>query len=365
MQSDLPTLLSHPIAQSIGAALLTFCIGGGIIWLLKRYAAKQSELNAPRIFINRIWKPVFVLLILSVSKSILVVHDTLLPQVWHERLQHAFTIAVIAVIGWMIQRVVASTKTLILRHYNTNQPDNLHARRVHTQIDVIAKVLTFLIVILTLASVSLTFEGAALIGESLLASAGVAGIILGFAAQKTIGNLFAGIQIAIAQPIRIEDAVVVEGEWGWVEEINLTYVVIRIWDLRRLVVPITYFTETPFQNWTRNEAEIIGTVVMYVDYSVPVNAMRAEMNRILDNTELWNKNVRVLQVIDTKERVLELRALMTGKDSPTTWDLRCHVREKLMEWLMREYPHALPRTRMELEYQQEEGKKPAEFRENL
>ncbi|MGC1309832.1 MAG: mechanosensitive ion channel family protein [Phormidesmis sp.] len=293
--------------------------------------------------------PIVALLILSVANSALSRKAYYLPEPWNDKLAHAFIIAIILVVGWTIQRALYTTKRLILRQYNTNQPDNLHARRVHTQVDVIAKIISFFIVVLTLAAISLTFEGATVIGQSLLASAGVASIILGLAAQKTIGNLFAGIQIAITQPIRLEDAVFIEGEWGWIEEINLTYVVIRIWDLRRLVVPITYFSDKPFQNWTRNSAEIIGTVVVYTDYTVPVEAIRSELNGILDQTPLWNKNVRVLQVIDCQETTLQLRALMTGKDAPTTWDLRCHVREKLVAWLAQAHPQALPHTRVELE----------------
>ncbi|MGB3767654.1 MAG: mechanosensitive ion channel family protein [Phormidesmis sp.] len=317
--------------------------------LLDFYAERLRRRQPLRIFVNRLLSPAIALLLLGIASSLWSFQSDRLPDPWHDRLTHLCNIATIWTIGWMVQRAVYITKLLILRRYNTNKADNLYARRVHTQVDVIAKIASFFAVVITLAATCLTFDGATVIGQSLLASAGVASIILGLAAQKTIGNLFAGIQIAITQPIRIEDAVFVEGEWGWIEEINLTYVVIRIWDLRRLVVPITYFSDKPFQNWTRNNAEIIGTVVIYTDYAVPVAAIRQEMNRILDNTPLWNRNVRVLQVIDCEATTLQLRALMTGKDAPTTWDLRCHVREELVTWLAQKYPAALPRTRMELE----------------
>ncbi len=293
-------------------------------------------------------RPALALIALGIANSALSLVDYYLPDPWNEKLAHAFTIAIILAIGWIAQQTVHATKVLILRRYRTSKADNFYARRVHTQVDVLAKILSFFVVLLTLAAVSLTFEGAKIIGNSLLASAGVASIVLGLAAQKTIGNLFSGIQIALTRPICLEDAIFIEGEWGWIEEINLTYVVVRIWDLRRLVVPITYFTEKSFQNWTRNSAEIIGDVVIYTDYAVPVEAIRRELDRILDETSLWNRNIRVLQAIDCQEHMLQLRALMTGKDAPTTWELRCHVREKLVTWLASEYPDALPRTRMEL-----------------
>lgn len=316
---------------------------------IKSYAERLRKKQPLRVFLTHLIRPAIALLALSLANSTLWLTDDYLPTPWDAKLDHALTIAIIVVIAWMLHKAVHITKRIILRQYKTSQSDNLYARRVHTQVDMIARLVSFFIVLLTMAAISLTFEGATIIGQSLLASAGVASVVLGFAAQKTIGNLFAGIQIALTQPIRIEDAVFVEGEWGWIEEINLTYVVIRIWDLRRLVVPITYFSEKPFQNWTRNSAEIIGTVVIYTDYAVPVEAIRSELNRILDSTPLWNRNIRVLQAIDCYENTLQLRALMTGKDAPTTWDLRCYVREKLVTWLAHEYPEALPRTRTELE----------------
>ncbi len=316
---------------------------------LRSYAEKLREQRPLHTFVNRLIRPAIVLLTLIVVSIALSFGDYHLPDPWNEKLNHAFTISILVVIGWTTNQVIHATKTIILRHYKTNLSENLQARRVHTQVDVIAKILSFFVVLLTLAAISLTFEAAAVVGRSLLASAGVASVILGFAAQKTIGNLFAGIQIAITQPIRIEDAVFVEGEWGWIEEINLTYVVVRIWDLRRLVLPITYFSDQPFQNWTRNSAEIIGSVIIYTDYAVPIDAIRSELNHILEATPLWNRKIRVLQAIDCQETTLQLRALMTGKDAPTTWELRCHVREKLVTWLAREYPAALPRTRVELE----------------
>ena len=345
---NLQTFLEIPMMQSFSVSVSIFIIGCIILYAAKCYAAKLGMNRTWRIFINRLLRPGFILLLLLVVRSGLSIGDYYLPPPWNTRLEHALTIALIANFGWFFSRMLLATRVTILRKYNKDDRSNTHARMVHTQIDVIMKVLSFIVVILTLAMILLTFEGAAVVGESLLASAGVAGIILGFAAQKTIGNLFAGIQIAIAQPIRIEDSVIIEGEWGWIEEINLTYVVVRIWDLRRLVVPITHFTEQPFQNWTRNDAEIIGPVILYTDYTVPVDEMRSTLKEIVKRTDFWNGNVCVLQVIDCKEQTLQLRALVSGRDAPSTWELRCFVREELITWLREHHPYALSRTRMEM-----------------
>jgi hypothetical protein len=195
----------------------------------------------------------------------------------------------------------------------------------------------------------MTFPAIRHIGITLFASAGVAGLVVGMAARSTLSNLFAGIQIALTEPIRIEDVVIVEGEWGWIEEIGTTYVVVRIWDLRRLVVPLSYFIEHPFQNWTRVTADLLGTVIVYADYTVPVEEVRAELHRILQASEMWDGKVWGLQVTDATEHTLQLRALMSAADSSIAWDLRCHVREKLVAFLQERHPHSLPRVRAELD----------------
>ncbi len=218
---------------------------------------------------------------------------------------------------------------------------------MYTQIKVIQRVLSVVILIIGIAIMLMTFAKVRQIGVSLLASAGVIGIILGFAAQRTLGNLIAGIQIAIAQPIKLEDVVVVEGEWGWIEEITLTYVVIRIWDLRRLIVPISYFIQNPVQNWTRKSADLLAYVYIYTDYTIPVDEVRAELTKILESSDYWDKKVNVLQVTDSDEKTIELRALMSASDSPTAWNLRCEVREKLLNFLQKNYPQCLPKVRLE------------------
>ena len=213
---------------------------------------------------------------------------------------------------------------------------------MYTQVRLIEHVINFIIVIITISFMVMSFAEARELGVSIFASAGVVSIIIGIAAQKSLGNVLAGIQIAISQPIRLEDAVIVEGEWGWIEEITLTYVVVRIWDLRRLVVPISYFIENTFENWTRTSADLIGTVFLYTDYTVPVEELRQELTRVLEKSTNWDKKVNVLQVTDMKEHTVELRILASALDSSITWNLRCEIREKLLEFLQKNHPSALP-----------------------
>ncbi len=256
-------------------------------------------------------------------------------------------------ISWFLMGVVNTVREAFLSRYDITAKDNLQARRIYTQTRVIESIINVMIIVLTAALVLMTFEKVRQIGTSLLASAGIIGVILGFAAQKTLGNFIAGLQIALAQPIRIDDVVIVEGEWGWIEEITLTYVVVRIWDLRRLVVPISYFVEKPFQNWTRVSADILGSVYIYADYTVPVEEMRLELTRILEESPHWDKKVDVLQVTNATAQTVEIRALMSASDSPTAWKLRCEVREKLLGFLQKRFPGCLPRTRVELKKVQE------------
>lgn len=264
-------------------------------------------------------------------------------------LPHLNTILIITGLTWCLLELIKILKRVFLRQFDLSQEDNLRARKVYTQINILEKIASFVIILVGLSTILVSFDSVRQIGVGLFASAGVAGIIIGFSAQKAIGTLIAGIQIAFTQPFRLDDAVVVEGEWGWIEEINLNYVVVRIWDQRRLVLPSTYFLEKPFQNWTRTSAEIIGSVFIYTDYTVSFDAMRAELDRILENTKLWDRRVKVLQVTDAKERTVETRILVSAKNSPTAWDLRVHVREKMVEFLQRNYPDSLPKTRVVME----------------
>ncbi|WP_075349963.1 mechanosensitive ion channel family protein [Algoriphagus marinus] len=264
-------------------------------------------------------------------------------------LPHLNTIFIISGFTWCLLVLIKIGKISLLKQYDINQENNLKARKVYTQINVLEKVANFLIILLGIGLILISFESIRQIGVGLFASAGVAGIIIGFSAQKAIGTLIAGIQIAITQPFRLEDAVVVEGEWGWIEEINLNYVVVRIWDQRRLILPSTYFLEKPFQNWTRTSADIIGSVFIHTDYTIPFEELRKELDRILEKTDLWDKKVKVLQVTDAKEFTVESRILVSARNSPTAWDLRVYVREKMVEFVQKNYPESLPKTRLSLE----------------
>lgn len=258
------------------------------------------------------------------------------------------TISIIVCVTWLLIKAINLSREVILSQYDINEKDNLKARKVYTQFRVLERIVIFTLILIATAIALMTFDGIKRIGISLFASAGVAGIIIGFAAQKLLGSILAGFQIALTQPIRIEDVVIVENEWGWIEEINLTYVVVRIWDKRRLILPTTYFIEKPFQNWTRVSADILGTVFIYTDYQVPVAKLRKEFTRILEKSDLWDGKVNVMQVTNANEKTIEIRALMSTVDSPTGWDLRVLVREKLISFLQENYPESLPRMRVEL-----------------
>lgn len=263
-------------------------------------------------------------------------------------MQHALGLGVIASVGWAIVILTELAGNIVFARYSMDSPDNLSARRVRTQTQVLQRIASLMVSIVTVAIMLMTFPEVRHVGVSLLASAGLAGLIVGMAARSTLSNLIAGIQVALTQPIRIEDAVVLEGEWGWIEEINTTYVVVRLWDLRRLVVPLSYFIEKPFQNWTRTTANLLGTVMIYVDYSVPVQELREELHRILETTDLWDKRTWALQVTDTTESTIQIRALMSARNGPSAFDLRCYVREQLVQFLQDRYPLALPKHRQQL-----------------
>jgi small-conductance mechanosensitive channel len=251
-------------------------------------------------------------------------------------------IGALAYLGLQLIQVGAS---LILQRQELSVSDNRRARAIYTQVTMLRKIVTSVVALIAIASMLMVFDSVRHFGTAIIASAGIAGIILGFAAQKSIATLLAGIQIALTQPIRIDDVVIVEGEWGRIEEITLTYVVVAIWDWRRLVLPITYFIEKPFQNWTRTSADIIGSVFLYLDYNVPLEALRTEMQRVLDNSPLWDRKVAVLQVTDTKQQTIEVRIIVSSRDAGQSWDLRCELREKLIKFLQQHYPESLPRIR--------------------
>ncbi|MDR3670043.1 MAG: mechanosensitive ion channel [Holophaga sp.] len=263
-----------------------------------------------------------------------------------EFLNHLFSLCTIAAITWIFINSALTGRDLILSRFNMQSEDNLEARTVHTQLTILVKLVLVAIMLVAAATMLMTFDSIRHVGVSLLASAGMIGIILGFAAQHSLATFVAGLQIAFTQPIRIDDVVIVEGEWGKIEEITLTYVVVKLWDLRRLVVPVTYFLEKPFQNWTRSSANLLGTVFLYVDYSVPVDAVRTELQVILQASDKWDGLTSGAQVTNCTERTVELRLLMSAADSSKAFDLRCEVREKLLAFLQKDFPDSLPRVRL-------------------
>ena len=265
--------------------------------------------------------------------------------------QTLFNLMLIAAGSWIIISSVDVLRDYLTGRYDIHTKDNLRARRIHTQLNIMRQIVFVAVIVIALGTALMLSERGQQVGKTILASAGIIGIVVGFAAQKTITTFFAGLQIAITQPIRLDDVVIVESEWGRIEEITLTYVVVRIWDQRRLIVPVTYFIDKPFQNWTRTTAELLGTVFIYMDHTVPMDSVRTELQRILEASPLWDKRVCVLQVTNTTERTIELRALMSAADASTAWDLRCEVREKLITFLQQQYPDALPRMRAELNHQ--------------
>ncbi|HKK26607.1 MAG TPA: mechanosensitive ion channel domain-containing protein [Gemmatimonadota bacterium] len=260
---------------------------------------------------------------------------------------HLLVLLLIAALAWLALALIEAAAEVISGRFRTDVPDNLSARQVQTQVQILRRVAWVVVGVVALSAALMTFPDIRRIGISLFASAGVAGLVVGFAARPTLSNLVAGVQLALSQPIRLDDVVVVEGEWGRIEEIRLTYVVVRIWDERRLVLPTSYFLETPFQNWTRTSAQLLGTAYLYADYSLPVEETREALARILEETDLWDGRAWTLQVTDTTERTVQVRALMSARDAGTTWELRCHVRERLLAWLQAEHPEALPRVRVQ------------------
>jgi small-conductance mechanosensitive channel len=262
-----------------------------------------------------------------------------------EIVQNTTSLILIAVVALFLVEAVGASTSLVLQKYRLDARDNLQARAVHTQVMVLKKVALTVIGIFTLASMLMVFDSVRQFGASILASAGIAGIVIGLAAKRTLATLLAGFQIALTQPIRVDDVVIVENEWGRIEDITLTYVVVRVWDERRLIVPITHFIEQPFQNWTRSSSEILGTVFLHVDYHAPIDALRTEFTRILEASANWDGRVNVLQVTEAREHTLQIRALASAADSSRAWELRCEVREQLVAFLQRRCPDGLPRIR--------------------
>lgn len=317
-----------------------------LLFFLLKKLGKDPNNVLPHNIAGRIKAPLIILLIAIGIQAGLINRQVITGERTVDLFQQIRSILLIISFTWFVIVGLRIAKNQFLKRFDVSEKNNLRARKIYTQFNIIERISIFIIVLVAIGLALLTFDGIQEIGVSILTSAGIAGIILGLSAQKVIGAILAGIQIAIAQPIRIDDVVIVEGEWGRVEEIKLTYVVVKIWDKRRLVLPTTYFIETPFQNWTRTSSEILGTVYLYTDYNFPVEELRTEFTRLLNTTDLWDGEVNVIQVTDATEKTMQLRALMSARDSSTAWELRVFIRENLLKFIKANYPESLPKTRV-------------------
>ena len=333
------------ISVLAGSVLIAIAVRLLVFAALKRLGRQAQSILADSIIHHsqRLSRWIFPLLAVVIALP-----AARLPADVLDPLQHVVGLAVIAALAWLAVLVCEVAFDVLGSRYRTDVADNLIARKVQTQLHVLRRVVILVVGVVTFSVMLMTFPGIRQIGASLLASAGLAGLIVGMAMRPTLSSLIAGMQIALTQPIRMDDVVVVEGQWGWIEEIQTTHVVVRIWDLRRLILPLSYFIEHPFENWTHTSADLLANVVLWVDYTVPVEEIRRELTRTLQSTKKWKGSVNVLEVTDASDRAMQIRALMDAADSSLAWDLRCYVREKLIEFLQRRYPQSLPHFRGEI-----------------
>jgi small-conductance mechanosensitive channel len=333
------------IAAALVVALLLAEVGAALTRAIGRRSRMAEGLA------HRMRRPLRALLavVLVWIGLLLATPDGTARPAWLAPVEHTLLIGTILSGAWLVGVLAFVVEDAALARWKIGAGGDRHARRLRTQISLLRRVTVVVLVIVALGASLLTFQGARQWGAGLLASAGLVSVVVGFAAQSSLSNLFAGLQLAFTDAIRLDDVVVVNGYWGRIEEITLTYVVVHVWDDRRLIVPSTSFTSQPFENWTRRAADLLGTVELDVDWAVPVGRMRAELARILQASELWDHRVGVLQVTDAVDGHVRVRALASAADAPTLFDLRCQVREGLVSWLQREHPEALPRTRWEVE----------------
>jgi small-conductance mechanosensitive channel len=334
-----------PLVILLGSIMLALVVHRLLFVLVKRLTKRTGGVIATSLARHTEGPTRWVLPLLAVVLALptLPVRSDLV-----EVLRHIVGLGLIATIAWIFILGTEVLSDTLYARYRTEASDNLAARRIRTQTMVLRRIFTVVVVVITAGVMLMTFPGIRQLGTSVLASAGLAGLVIGMAMKPTLSNLMAGLQIAFTAPMRIEDVVIVNGEYGWIEEILTTYVVVRTWDLRRLVVPLSYFIENVFQNWTRRTSDLLAYVYIYCDYTAPVEELRSEFRRIVESTPLWDGKVCVLQVSDASEHTMQIRALTSAADSSKAWDLRCLVREKLIQFLQERYPECLPRARAEL-----------------
>lgn len=333
--------------QALGLFVVITAIGFGLQALLLRWIARRPPGWHPflRHALGRTRRLVRYMILLFAAGNA----TALLPIAprYEYGVRHIFFALFIIQLGWTAMVAANLAIDRYVGRLDLAAADNLLARKAATQMRILRQAVSVMLVVLTIAFALMSFDEVRQFGISLFASAGIAGIVAGLAARPMLENLIAGVQLALTQPLRLEDAVVINNEWGWVEEINSTYIVVRLWDWRRLVVPLSYLFQTPFANWTRNSASIIGTVYVYADYTLPMDVVRAQATEIVKASPLWDGQVVNIQVSDARERVMEVRVLASASNSSRAWDLRCEIREKLIAYIRDHHPESLPRLRRE------------------
>jgi small-conductance mechanosensitive channel len=317
------------------AALVAGWLTGWVVRFIakRKYRHTLTELN------EHCHKPLVTVLVVASDYSVLFSFQG--PVV--EGFRHALLLMLIGAAAWLVVRFLFVIEDFVLQRLRLDVPDNLRVRKLRTQVALIRRLTAATVTVLALASMFMTFTQLRTLGASLLASAGLVGVIGGLAAQTTLANVFAGLQLALTDSLRFDDVVVVEDEWGRIEDMTLTYVVVRLWDERRLVLPTTYFTKNPFQNWTRHETRVLGAVLLHLDYRAPVDDLRAEVQRLVEASPLWDRRDWVVQVVDSTPSTMVVRVLASSADAPSSWDLRCELREKLIGYLRENHPDVLPR----------------------
>ncbi len=329
------------------AIFLSVLILTQIVLAIFRWYQQRRESREMEVALDHLGSPLrWFVPLLSV---VIFVSTDFFSMEWKGKVLTGLIISLYTVGGWLLVKVVDVVAAMVRYWYKIDSFKNINERKIVTQFQYIKRVFTVVIIFIVVALSLLQFERVRELGSTLIASAGVAGIIIGFAAQKSISNLLAGFQLAFTQPIRVDDVVVVEGEWGRIEEITLTYVIVAIWDERRLVVPLNYFNEHPFQNWTRESSQILTYIYIYTDYRLPVDGLRERFFQLLDESDLWDERVRKVHVTNADRQTIEIRPLMSTADASSAWELKCWVREKLIQWIRENHPECLPRTRIQLE----------------
>jgi len=330
------------------AAWLAIAIVAGVVvhrlvyWAFARWAERRQSTVAAAVTRKTSRPAAYIFPMIA----ILAVFPNLdIPPAWEHATEHLSVLATIGAIAWTAIATIGLFGEIAVARHRIDIEDNLTARQLGTRVNILTRVAAIVVVLVALGASLMTFPSIRAFGATLLASAGLAGVIVGLAARPLFENLFAGIQLALTQPIRIDDVVIVEKQYGRIEEIHATYVVVRLWDLRRMVVPLTYFINTPFENWTRRTANLLGEVFVFADWTLDVEALREELPRIVERTPLWDKQVRNIQVTDATERAVQIRALVSARNSSDLFDLRCFVREAIVAYLRDQQPGALPRTR--------------------